>query len=442
MPGDWYDGFTKHPDNPPARVAITVGPFAQNGGSGSSGWESRVGSREKSARVVEVQPVGQIEHGDGKPNGRMALVDGGVTEKTAAPMADAMTGPGQVNTSSVIAGTPPMDPGVTTAPAESAPKPPVKSTPASASVVARLMARRKIKEPEKPVNEKTEPVDDESVGGMVAETSQTVTAPGLQPQKTAAVLPRVTMADVLRAIGAPDQFTAPGSLVWDGVLEKKASVDAADPVESAQILSRDDAHPVAISWLLGAMYGDAWTGWEPETIEQTIEQDTGIKISTVIQSKIAALKVVLNVPSRVSDEWHIFEKVCVAFDGNPPRMNIVEDLSPETMTFGITCIQQVAGLAWSPSQELQTYVAARLHDAGFVVPPPPMAWSNDELKKMGSDTTGLASKVIRRYAQVLAGGDGAAAHGEDEQVNIQVDRILRCNTYALDKADDLVRQLS
>lgn len=328
------------------------------------------------------------------------------------------------------------------------PKPLPKTTSGAAAHVSRLLKEKelakKLKSDTKPAA--TMRTDVESQPGNPTAASM----PG-QDNNGASAGPQMmkigwvkTFDDVLLAAGLPSAHVGPQSVVRLGLMEKKAAVDEATEMgdDAALYLKRDDVHPLALSWFMASRYGNDWTDWEPETIKQSIVQDTNVEVSDIVANKLAAIQAVVKQPQKVMSDWHIFEKVCVAFDGNEPRMTIIEDLSPEALNFGKLCIDGILNGRSEPSPELSTYVACRLHDAGMVATPLPLAFADAELQKLGAPQPELRKAVLMRYAEVLGGSDGSPAPGEPEAINIQVSRILRCNAYALDKADDLIRQIS
>lgn len=464
------DPYGRHPSQPPPGHVIDMGPFANikraNVGSSSSGRGSSffpsvsdfeddgvVGDGTSQA-VVEAPATksdrkrfyGQKEGAVVEAAQSMFDVDDAAGEKQASSLATPSTSAMEANNEDglILTGTPPYEPADTGPPPTPAPSTPPKMTPGTARIVERLMKERELRaiaEADAAAAEAAKQqsaVDDQK---KKEERSRAGSGGGdsiNRADSNVTNMPKLGMSQLLQMVGVPDEITSLGGEVVAGVMEKHAAlVDAPD--ESALYMKRDDVHPVALGWFLGGRYGTEWLTWEMETIAKTVLDDTGIDLSDVVLSKIAAIKLATNKPEVVREEWNVFEKVCVAFDGDIPRVSIVEDLSPETMTFGVLCLQAMQP-DWTPSQELKTYMAARLFDAGFIVPPPALGMVDKDLQKLGAVDQSLRKAVLVKYARYLQ--DLYVAEADEDLVDIQVMRLLRCNAYAIDKADDIIRQLS
>jgi hypothetical protein len=273
---------------------------------------------------------------------------------------------------------------------------------------------------------------------------------GAEPEKPKAKEPdagrdmnRVAMpaktAAVLRAVGVPPQLVSEDSVLFAAVTEKIAAVSAVD-VDDSVYVTRDDWHPFAIWTKLASRFGDEWLGWDTETIQETLRQETGAEPSPVTMNKIAALKLVSSKPQEFGADWQVFEKVCLAFDGQSPRISLIEDLTPEQMAMGLSSVRMITAAPITFTPELQKYCAARLFDAGFVLAPPELGFCDAELQKM----IPIESANLRKAAMALYGDalQGKEPKDVDETPEIiQAGRVLRVHAYVLDRVDDVIRQL-
>lgn len=255
---------------------------------------------------------------------------------------------------------------------------------------------------------------------------------------------REKVGSVLRAVGAPSTLVTEDSILWLAACEKMAAV--ADAGDAGDYVTRDDTHPMALFNHLGTRYGTEWLDWDLEVIQQTLADDLGRDPATSTMNKIAALKMLTNKPERVYSDWHVFEKVAVAFDGASPRLTLIEDLSPEQMAFAASVMRMAAPDprpvdGWQFSTDMNKYCAARLFDAGLVLAPPELGFCDSELANLASDQTELRKAAMSLYADALRGKEPKDIDQDQPPPDfVQAARLMRIHAYVLDKIDDLVRQ--
>jgi hypothetical protein len=206
--------------------------------------------------------------------------------------------------------------------------------------------------------------------------------------------------------------------------------------DSREYFARGDAHPLTLAALLGSEFSSDWHEWEPETINETIVRQVGVEPSPMTMNKIMALKLIHFCPEKVLNDWHIIEKISVAFDGDTPSMNEIEDVAPEQLSHAFSIMKKLCKN--KPSEDVSKYVAARLYDAGYVVTPATLGFSDRYLKQMVGDE-GLRKKVLAGYGKALNGR--APSPDSENPVDIQVNRLMANHAYVLDKLDESVSQL-
>lgn len=255
---------------------------------------------------------------------------------------------------------------------------------------------------------------------------------------------REKAASVLRCVGVPPALVGEDSVLWEAVSEKLA---AAMPLDESTYIARDDTHPMALWTQLGARYGDEWLSWDLETVQQTLSADTGVEPSSSTMNKIAALQLVTSKPELAHGDWHIFEKIAVAFNGGAPRLTLIEELSPEEMAFAASVLRMIAPDprpvdGWQFSRDMEKYCAARLYDAGIVIAPPELGFCDTELKRVvGQDKEPLRKSAMALYVSALAGKEPRDIDQDAPPPEfVQAARLMRIHAYVLDKIDDLVRQ--
>jgi hypothetical protein len=252
-----------------------------------------------------------------------------------------------------------------------------------------------------------------------------------EPPPAAAIsMDEKTASARLRFAGVPVELVDdPLALFVPCAREKTAS-------SSREYFARGDAHPLTLSSLLGSEFGTDWYDWEPETISETIVRQVGVDPSPTTMNKIMALKMLRACPDKVLNDWRIIEKVSVAFDGDTPSMNEIEDVAPEQLSHAFSLMKAMCKK--KPSEDVSKYVAARLYDAGYVITPATLGFSDHHLRKLVDDEP-LRKKVLAGYGKALKGA--APAADSENPVDIQVNRLMANHAYVLDKLDESVSQL-
>jgi hypothetical protein len=213
-------------------------------------------------------------------------------------------------------------------------------------------------------------------------------------------------------------------------LSKVASSDA-------EYLVRGDVHPLKLVAMLDDFFGGEWRDWEPETIRASLAKEAGADPSDGVMNKVMAVKIAMARPEVFFDRWQAFEKMAVSLNDRDPAMTVTEDLDPEEIANAVTIVRKISGDGdFSP--EVEAYVAARLHNSGFVVAPPQLSFADARLGELVRDD-GFRGKVIVAYAQAVK-SDGDVAESEDP-VDIQVARLLRSHVYVLDRLSQGREQL-
>jgi hypothetical protein len=242
------------------------------------------------------------------------------------------------------------------------------------------------------------------------------------------------VGELLKLAGVPPRDLPETSLLFRVAMQ---SIGLFKEAADSSYFARDDVHPLKLVAELSDSLGDDWSDWEPETIRETIIKEAGVEPSDDVMSKIMAIKIVLARPDRFFDDWHAFEKISVALNDRSPMMGTLEEVPVEWLSNSVAIVEKVAAEGdFGP--EVRKYVAARLFDQGYVVPPPKLAFASGQLSKKVNNED-MQKKVILAYSNALSSED--VPQGEDP-VSIQVTRLLRNHVYVLDKLEESRTQLS
>jgi len=239
------------------------------------------------------------------------------------------------------------------------------------------------------------------------------------------------VGELLDLAGVP-----PCELYEDSILRLMAESALTMVKEAGSYLARNDVHPLKLVAELEDTLGADWSEWEPETIRESIVKEAGVDPSDDVMSKIMAVKIIMRRPEAFFDDWQSMEKISVALNDRSPMMGAIEDVPIEWLSNAVSIVGRLVGPAdFGP--EVSKYAAARLYDQGYVVAPPLLKFADVELGQMVGDDD-LRKKVILAYAKSLNATE--LGEGEDE-VSIQVARLLRNNAYVLDRLDESRGQL-
>jgi hypothetical protein len=228
--------------------------------------------------------------------------------------------------------------------------------------------------------------------------------------------------ELLALAGVPAKFS-------DGPLAKVA-YDMLSKQAADEYLMRDDIHPLKLMAMLDDLTGEEWRDWEPETIRDELEKEASGDVSDVVMNKVMAIKIAINRPQAFYDDWVAMEKMSAAFNDVSPTMGVIEDMPVEWLSNSVAVMSKIAGGDFS--NEVESYVAARLFDSGYVIAPPLLRFADRPLgEKVANDE--IRKKVIIAYAQNMGGGGDLK---EDDPIDVQVARILRNHQYVMEKVDE------
>lgn len=142
-----------------------------------------------------------------------------------------------------------------------------------------------------------------------------------------------------------------------------------------------ETHPLLLGLILIKEFGPDYLLWEPETIWKEIELTFDTTVSEVNKNKIQAVK-----SCQVSDipyeQWEVFEKVAISFDGGIPRFDIMQKPTPHSCAVALETMVHVRDE--KISDEVYRYVAAVLADDGYAYGPGPLEPCNKFLLKLGA----------------------------------------------------------
>lgn len=232
--------------------------------------------------------------------------------------------------------------------------------------------------------------------------------------------------------GVPPRPLPETSLLWKVASERMVK-EAAD----TEYFARDDVHPLKLVAMLDDLFGAEWREWEPESVHESLSKEAGVDVGDAVMNKIMAVKIALRRPDVFYDNWQAMEKMAVAFNDHSPVHGTTEDVPVEWLSNAVAVMSKISAPGdFSP--EVETYVASRLFDSGYVVSPPLLRFADNRLGEMVRDDK-LRSKVVEAYVKQLSSEKPVA--GED-RVSVQVARLMSNHAYVIDRGEEMETQLS
>lgn len=140
------------------------------------------------------------------------------------------------------------------------------------------------------------------------------------------------------------------------------------PLSSKSVFSHPDTHPVVLDLALIKQFQLEWMSWLPETLFHEIEKSFGGSIAEVNKLKILAVQT-LHVVDSFWEEWEIFEKIIMALNGMPPRL---ETMQPPDLPLLYAGVEMALGVRKEEfNEEVSRYCAAVfLHENVHYAPKP------------------------------------------------------------------------
>ena len=153
---------------------------------------------------------------------------------------------------------------------------------------------------------------------------------------------------------------------------------------------QEDIDPVVLAEALAKKFDLEWVRWEPETLLTTIEKTFLVEVPRLVWEKILALRVIIMVDV-FWEKWDVFEKVCCAFNSVQPTFDTIQYLSAGQIAYAIDCANQLRNNQFS--NEVKSYIAAKLKDEGLVVAPKSLEFVQAQLTEITLEMDDLRKKV-------------------------------------------------
>jgi hypothetical protein len=189
------------------------------------------------------------------------------------------------------------------------------------------------------------------------------------------------------------------------------------------LLRSRSASAVALLRAADIVLGDAWLAWEPESIWLELERQE-VVVPAEARDRLMAGVALRLVPSFYWDGM-VFSKTCVAFDGHPAHVDIVEEAAPSAMAWSAVeaawIRDRYSEQSLSFEHEPVAYAAVVLDRAGFVLAPSQLSFAQTELDRR-LPKSDLIESVRKKWDSL----DKSALENvtlEETRIDVQVARL-------------------
>jgi hypothetical protein len=143
---------------------------------------------------------------------------------------------------------------------------------------------------------------------------------------------------------------------------------------SSNVFDNEHSSPSILFKVLNSKFPE-WKEWEPETIWDTIRNVTGSSPDESNRNKIMAAKA-LYASDDFFTEWHVFEKIVLAFNGIVPNFVVHEEPSPGQIAYAVGEANKI--IAGIFSHEIIRYVRFIFGENGFLLFPKELSFAEPD----------------------------------------------------------------
>jgi hypothetical protein len=151
-------------------------------------------------------------------------------------------------------------------------------------------------------------------------------------------------------------------------------------MNDAELLTNEQAHPIALFQLLTKKYGIEWTQWPPFVLRRTIDSDFNISMAKINVVKALAAAAVATRDEFWTD-WEKFHFLCQALNNNFPEHENIQEHTVGQMMVAVDIATQIrkelGDLGHIPefSEQVARYIASHALNQGIWHLPEPLAFA-------------------------------------------------------------------
>ena len=210
-----------------------------------------------------------------------------------------------------------------------------------------------------------------------------------------------------------------------------------EPVEPPSRLTHGSAwnnkraHPLELLGILSARYGDRWVEWEPETLLWALRRDFG-SVGELSRAKVAALRVAVSTDIPWQD-WDAFEDCGQAWNDTVPIVGSFQPLTPMQAAFTVSILRAIRP-GDEFAHEVLTYIAAILHDHGWVYAPEEYFDGTEQVLLIPPESLAVRGEVENAWKQINGIDPNTVHWREDSPVDIHLLKLATVRLYLEQRA--------
>lgn len=216
--------------------------------------------------------------------------------------------------------------------------------------------------------------------------------------------------------------------------------------EIKAILEGNDACALAVLSAIGKLFGDQYLDWEPETFRMELN-DRGVEIRDENFDALMAGITIVKEPCFYYDA-NVFENACMAFNSQSPQFDILHELCPAQIAWGVTQAQGIvdALAEYDVPEDLEPgerfdyepigYTAATCIHAGMVTVPWDLEFARERVEELSNAHESFISDVKKAWSELDHDRLEEHPFGEDA-IGIQLALMATVEVYMRERKDAL-----
>lgn len=252
------------------------------------------------------------------------------------------------------------------------------------------------------------------------------------------------LRSVLEKIGTEDSRPIDSSVDLTGTASKgKAGTETSPPrpLSARNLFVHHDTHPLVLDIKLMDQYETDWFEWEPETLWREIMDDFRTpSISDHVKSKIQAVKTI-HISDWCFNKWETFCVITQALNNNIPDFEVMRKPTLSQL-FATVDMMTMIRSDIPFGADLQQWCAATFITDGVIYAPRPLVFCQDEIVQFMEDSgTPVDPEPVKEKYRSVIGEELSQVVLEENQVDIQVAKLLVANDYTQLRRDQMKHQL-
>ena len=199
------------------------------------------------------------------------------------------------------------------------------------------------------------------------------------------------------------------------------------PIEKLNSMAIETMKPSELVEWMDQVTNKEWRVYtEPDTIIRDAQiASGGSTLSSTAHNKLLACTAVINTDA-FFDYWHLFEKICVAFNNTTPNFAFMDELHPGQIGFAINEVDKIRESHPDYTMEVKLYVALKCQEEGLIVLPYPLSHFQEILDKLN-----IRKETREEYINLKLDVENALQANDidiskTDSISVAVSRFMAC----------------